>query len=166
MGGMQAGGGQNRQLTQQQRDSSMLVQRKTSLASVKEIKISGFKDITDTLVSIYNEYGLKAVANFDQHGAFVYELAIPLNLLGLSATEGKDFAYQIKINGMTMNFGGNNGGGGIAVTGSGSGGGNFGGNGGRGNGGAGGGFIAASTNNFQDLATPTDFWGKYTLLKK
>jgi hypothetical protein len=163
------GGGQNRtQQTQQQRDSASAVQRKTALATVKEIKISGFKAITDTLVSIYNEYGLKAVGSFDQHGAFVYELAIPLSLLELSAADGKDFAYQIKLNGMTAtNFGGNNNGGAVSV--SGNPGGNFGGNGG-GNGGGrpnGGGNFAASTSiNMQDLMTPTDFWGKYTLLKK
>jgi hypothetical protein len=168
VGGNQ-GGGQNRnQQTQQQRDSASLVQRKTALASIKEIKVSGFKDITDTLVSIYNEYGLKAVANFDQHGALVYELAIPLNLLGITAAEGSDFVYQIKVNGLNMmNFGGNNSGrgnngGGENVVVGGGGGGNFGG--GRAAGGFGGGNAGAT--NMQDLATPTDFWGKYTLLKK
>lgn len=141
-GGM--GGFQNR--TQQDtktRDSIASIQRKTQLAGVKEIKVSGIASITDSLISIYNEHGIKAVATIDNTGSFVYELAMPINLLKLSI--GKEFAYQIKVNGLSnMNFGGGNMGGGGRP-----GGGNF--------GFAGGG---------QDMMSPTDFWGKYTLLNK
>ena len=145
------GGGNFQNLSEQttaQRDSIALVMRKAQLATVKEIKISGFKTIQDTLVSIYNEHGLKAVANFNQKGEFIYELAIPLGLLKLGSKT--ELAYQIKLNGMSnMSFGGNNGGGRSF-----GGGGNFGGrNGGNGN-------------NSQDLMSPTDFWGKYTLINK
>lgn len=155
-GGAQ-GGFQNRtQQTQQQRDSAALVQRKTQLATVKEIKVSGFKAITDSLISIYNEYGVKTVASFDQKGAFVYELAIPLSILELSTTSTKEFVYQIKLNGLSsMNFGG--GGGNFGGGGGNFGGGNRGGNGGGGNFGGGGG---------QDLMSPTDFWAKYSFQKK
>ncbi len=161
-GGTQ-GFGQNRnQQTQQQRDSSSLVQRKTSLSTVKEIKVAGFKAITDTLISIYNEYGLKAVANFDQQGAFVYELAIPLNLLELSTADGKDFVYQIKLNGASaMNIPASMVG---SITVDGAGRGN--GGGGRQNGGGGFTMTGNGGQNMQDMMTPTDFWGKYTLLKK
>lgn len=158
MGGQAAGaqgGFQNRpQQTQQQRDSAMLVQRKTQLATVKEIKIAGFKNIPDSLISIYNEYGLKAVASFDQSGNFIYELAIPLNLLELTSS-GTELAYQIKLNGMSaMGFGGPSGG-------------NFGGGGNRGgNIGQGGGRTFGGGGNGQDLMIATDFWGKYTLVKK
>lgn len=135
------GGLRNRtQQNTQQRDSIQLVTRKAQLAGVKEIKISGFKAITDSVISIYNEHGLKAVASFNQNGDYVYELAIPLSLLDL--TTKSEFAYQLKLNGLiNRNFSGNNGG-------------NFGG--GRANSGG---------NNFQDLMSPTDFWGKYTLNK-
>ncbi len=148
------GGGQNRpQLTTAQRDSASLVNHKIQLATVKEIKISGFKSITDTLISIYNEYGVKAVASFDTNGAMIYELAIPLSLLELSTDKPKEFVYQLKVNGLVMTGfgggGGNNGGGGRVVMGAG-GGGNFGGGG----------------NMMQDIMSPTDFWGKYTLVKK
>ncbi|RZL47647.1 MAG: hypothetical protein EOP00_11385 [Pedobacter sp.] len=151
--GMQ-GGFQNRnQQNNPQRDSIALVNKKAQLATVREIKVAGFKNITDTLISIYNEFGIKAVANIDQKGNYIYEVAIPLNMIEF--TEKKDFVYQIKVNGMSnMNFGGNGGGNG----GFGGGGGNFGG-GARLNGGNGGG------NNTQDLMSPTDFWGKYTLAK-
>ena len=154
--GGQRGGFQNRaQQTQQQRDSIALVLHKSQLATVKEIKIAGFKAIPDSLVSIYNEYGLKAVASFDQKGAYVYELAIPLTLLEVNPADGKELMYQIKLNGLSnMNFGG---GGGFGGGRGGFGGGRPGGFGG-GNGGGGG--------NTQDLMSATDFWGKYTLYKK
>lgn len=151
------GGFQNRnQLSQEQRDSAALVAHKSSLATVKEIKIAGIKSITDSLISIYNEHGIKAVAAFDKAGALVYELAVPLNLLALADANAKEFVYQIKVNGLSnTNFGRFNGGG------------NFGGgNGGRSNGGGGFGNRNAGSSNVQDLMSPTDFWGKYTLIKK
>ncbi|WP_205945811.1 hypothetical protein [Pedobacter frigiditerrae] len=157
-GGAQ-GGFQNRtQMSTQQRDSAALVQRKAQLATVKEIKVSGFKAITDSLISIYNEYGVKAVASFDQKGAFVYEIAVPLSILELSTTSTKEFVYQIKLNGLSnMNFGGGGGGN------FGGGGGNFGGGGNRGGNGGGGNFGGGGG---QDLMSPTDFWAKYSFQKK
>ncbi len=159
-GGFGGGAGQNRvPLTTAQRDSASLVQHKTQLATVKEIKIAGFKSITDTLISIYNEYGVKTVASFDAKGAMIYELAIPLNLLELSIDKPKEFAYQLKVNGLVIagfggaGGGGNNFGGAGGGAARGGGGGNFGGQGGGGN-------------NMQDIMSPTDFWGKYTLTKK
>lgn len=157
------GGFQNRaQQTQEQRDSATLAQRKTQLATVKEIKVSGFKNITDTLISIYNEYGIKAVGLFDAKGDFVYEVAIPLSLLELSATDNKELMYQLKLNGQSNGgFGNGNNGGRTFAGNGGNGGGNF--AGARGN--TGGGFTGGSSN-AQDMASPTDFWGKYTLSKK
>ncbi|RZK21829.1 MAG: hypothetical protein EOO43_10350 [Flavobacterium sp.] len=139
-GGM--GGFQNRgQQDAKTRDSIASVQRKAQLSAIKEIKVAGIKSIQDSLISIYNEHGIKAVATIDETGAFVYELALPIDLLLLKA--GQEFAYQIKLNGLSnMNFGGGNAGGGRP-------GGNF--------GFAGGG---------PDMMSPTDFWGKYTLINK
>ncbi len=156
------GGFQNRaQQTQQQRDSAALVQRKNQLATVKEIKIAGFKNITDTLISIYNEYGIKTVGLFDAKGEFVYELAIPLSLLELSINDTKEFVYQIKVNGLsTAGFGGGNGGRTFAGNAGGNGGGNFGAP--RGNAGAG--FNGGGSG--MDMMSPTDFWGKYSFTKK
>lgn len=156
------GGFQNRaQQTQQQRDSAALVQRKNQLATVKEIKIAGFKNIKDTLISIYNEYGIKTVGLFDAKGEFVYELAIPLSLLELSINDTKEFVYQIKVNGLsTAGFGGGNGGRTFAGNAGGNGGGNFGAP--RGNVGAG--FNGGGSG--MDMMSPTDFWGKYSFTKK
>lgn len=167
---MGAGGGQP---NTKQRDSMMAAMQKTQLVQAKEIKIRGFKNTTDTLLSIYNEYGVKAFANIEKDNSFFYEVAIPLEALGLSTAAPKEFAYNIKINGLQFNgfdgggggrggFEGGGGGGGTVVFSGGGGGGGRGGfgGGGRGGFGGGGGF------NFQELVSPTDFWGKYTLSKK
>jgi len=141
-------------------DSAMLAMRKQQLAAAKEIKVFGFKDIQDSLISIYNEYDVNVAANFDEKGAFVYELAIPLKLLGLTL-ESKEFAYNVKLNGLQF------GGGGIRMQGGGGQGGQ--GGGGFGGGGQGGGFGGGGggRGGFDPSAfLPTDFWGKYTLAKK
>lgn len=141
------GGGFGQRNASVNMDSVARVRRKQQLAAAKEIKVLNFKDVTDTLISIYNEYEILAVANFDDQGAFVYELAIPLKLLGLSSSS-KDFAYNIKINGRQF------GGGATVMIVERPGGGGFGG--GQGGGGRGG---------FDPSAfLPTDFWGKYTLI--
>lgn len=157
MGVAPGGGGQP---NTKQRDSIMAAMQKTQLAQAKEIKIKGFKNTTDTLVSIYNEFGIKAFANIEKDNSFFYEIGIPLEALGISADSAAEFAYNIKVNGLQLPglSGGFGGGGGR---------GNFGGGGGgmrMGSGGGGG--MRGSSINFQDMMSPTDFWGKYTLVKK
>ncbi|MFD2144525.1 hypothetical protein [Mucilaginibacter antarcticus] len=70
----------------------------------KEIKVSGFKDIQDSMIAIYNDYKIKAAIDYDKDNAFVYELAVPLKLMGLEAGDGKELAYNIKLNGLQLNF--------------------------------------------------------------
>ncbi len=145
-----------------QRDSMQRAIARTQLGGAKEIKVFGFKDIPDSLISIYNEYSIKTIASISDEGVFMYELSIPLELLEMSADKPKEFSYNIKLNGLQINFGGFAGGGrpgGGASEGttamrveSGGGGGGM--------GGGMGGF------NFQDLITPTDLWGKYVLIKE
>jgi hypothetical protein len=117
-----------------------------AIIAAKQIRVLGFKNITDTLISIYNEHSIKAAINFDATGALTFELAIPLKSMDLSADNPKEFAYNIKLNGLQINFGG--GGGGAP-----GGGGGPGGPGGR------------NAIDFLDLVTPSDFWAKYTLAK-
>lgn len=149
--GMTMGGGQP--FTKERRDSMMAAGQRTQLAQVKEIKISGFKNTTDSVVSIYNEFGIKAVASIGQDNAFFYEVAIPLSALGMTKDTATEFAYNIKLNGFQMpgldggGYGGRNGGGG-------GGGGGFGPRGSGGN------------IDMQSLMSPTDFWGKYILARK
>ncbi len=143
----------SKDLTIAQKDSVAIIQHKAKLATVKEIKIAGFKNIADSLISIYNEYGLVARTAMDTKGALIYELAIPLELLSISITEPKEFAYQIKVNGITMadipvssitsvSIDKSGGGPGVMSV--------------QMNGGQ----------NYQDMISPTDFWGKYTTIKK
>ncbi len=154
-------------------DSAMIkAAHERTIAAAKEIKVFGFKDIADSLISIYNEYGIKAAIGYDDKGNFTYELAVPLKALSLSVDNAKEFAYNVKVNGlqimMRMNpdgggpgGGGRDGGGGGGGFAGGGGGGGFPGGGNVTFGGPGGG-----NNSFQDMISPSDFWGKYTLAKK
>jgi hypothetical protein len=160
------GGGFSRfqDMSPMQRDSMQRAIARTQLAGAKEIKVFGFKDIPDSLISIYNEYSIKTIASISDEGVFMYEVSIPLELLEMSADKPKEFSYNIKINGLQINFGGFSGGGrppgaptgggaseSVTVV--------------RVEGGGGGGGGMGSFN-FQDLITPTDFWGKYVLTKE
>ncbi|WP_246254526.1 hypothetical protein [Pedobacter foliorum] len=149
MGIIMNNGGRGSQ-TPEQRDSAMAVMQKRQLGQVKEIKISGFKKTTDTLISVYNDLGIKAFSSIGNDKAFFYELAIPFEELGISKDAPKEFAYNVKLNGLQLQgldggeggrggFGGNRGGGG----------GNFG--------------SRGSGIDYQALTSPTDFWGKYTI---
>lgn len=139
--------------------AAIVTQQNQTLATSKEISAIGFADITDTLISIYNEYGIKAAANIDNKGILVYELAIPLRLLKITADNQKELAYNIKINGLPFSgsggFGGGNSFGGGGRTGGSGGGGGF-----------GGGFGGGKSADVSDMMSPTDFWGKYTLAAK
>ncbi len=141
--------------------ASIIAQQKQTLASAKELNALGFKDITDTVISVYNEYSIKTVANIDDKGVFVYELAIPLTLLGVAPGDQKEIAYDIKVNGLQL--GGNSisiGGGGTRLsTGGGGYGGGFGGGGGPT-------FGGGKSSDASDMMSPTDFWGKYVLAIK
>jgi hypothetical protein len=161
---------------------------KQFIESSKEIKVFGFKDITDTVISIYNEYSIKAAIGYNDRGNFTYELALPLKALGLSADSPKEFAYNVKLNGLQIpsrnndpngggrgngiaggdagGAGGGFGGGGAGGGGRGGRGGGGGGFGGGGRGGPGGADGGRNNIDFQELSAPTDFWGKYTLAKK
>ncbi|MGV3509684.1 MAG: hypothetical protein ACO1N7_10380 [Sphingobacteriaceae bacterium] len=149
-GGQRSSGGsfgQRTQSTSNAADSTTIARRKQQLASVKEIKVFGFNTITDSLISIYNEHNILVAANFDEKGAFVYELSIPLNLLGLTEVNN-EFAYNVKING--FQFSSRFSGGERTMS-------------AESNEQRGGG----SRSNFDPAAfLPTDFWGKYSLAKK
>ncbi len=136
---------------------AIIAQQRQTLATGKEISALGFKAITDTLISIYNEYGIKAAANIDDKGVYTAELAIPLTLLNIPADQ-KEIAYNVKVNGLQLQLGKFGGGGGRLSI-SGSGGGYSGGGGGGGFGG--GGFKEMPDSD--DLTIATDFWAKYTM---
>ncbi|UEG51585.1 hypothetical protein LLH06_11440 [Mucilaginibacter daejeonensis] len=136
--------------------AAMVAGYKQTVAGAKELSVLGVKEVTDTLVSIYNTYGIKVSIGFDAHGTLSYELALPLDLLELNADKATEIAYNIKLNG--IQFGRRNRGeggrqGGDARQG-----------GGDGNGG-GFGLSGGFGGQMGDMTTPTDVWGKYTLAK-
>lgn len=94
-----AKGWANQKFTPNQRDSAILDLRTKITLSMDEIKIGGFHEVTDSLISIYNEYGIKTTSSFDAKGAFIYELALPLKLLNLSQ-QNNEFSYHISVNGV------------------------------------------------------------------
>lgn len=159
-------------------DSAMIADmRKKVVSTFKEIKLIGFKDVPDSVISIYNEYGIKAFVDFDEKGSLVVEMAVPLKELGLTA--GAEFSYNIKLNGINLNAMMS----GMRVSGGGDGNVSFSGGGGAapvgattvvmaapaGGMGMGGGMSMGMPRSMGDIAnmlSPTDFWGKYTLTKK
>jgi hypothetical protein len=159
--GQRRGFGSDETLTQAQKDSVTAVAHKQAIALAKEIRVTGIKDITDTLISIYNEYSIKVALAYDESGSLIYELSVPLKYLELNVDKPKEFAYNLTVNGMQLNNGGfraNTDGPGLG------GGGGFGG--GRGNGGGGGGNFGGGGIDMAYMMASTDFWGKYTLVKK
>lgn len=142
-------------------DSVMYAMNRQHIDKLKDIKVLGVPGITDSLLSIYNEEGIKARALFDAKGAYNYELAIPLKYLGLNAGESRELQYNLCLNGLMANIrrvegtlpsGGASEVRTVVV-----------------NGGAGGGMMSMSGPggiDFMSLISPTDFWGKFTLVGK
>lgn len=64
----------------------------------KEIKVLNFKTIPDSLISVYNSYGIKSSISYNK-GLLIYELMLPLNVLGIPYTENSKFNYKIKLDG-------------------------------------------------------------------
>jgi len=111
----------------------------------KNIGLKGFKDL-DSLISVYNEDGIKAAGAFDTKGVFTYEMAIPLKYFGLDANSASKFTYHMLINSVEqkgVNIVTNDSPGGeqkmVKIT------------------------MGAGAQMGQDA---TDFWGEYTLAKK
>lgn len=70
-------------------------------AGLKEIGVKGVSDITDTLISVYNEHGIKEAVQYDGKKALTCEFAIPLKYINhLATTDG--FKYNVKLNAVKM----------------------------------------------------------------
>jgi len=65
----------------------------------KEIRISGIPEITDSVISIYNEQHIRVVMGFVKRQPII-ELAIPLKYLKLSVDNPAKFSYNIRLNGI------------------------------------------------------------------
>jgi hypothetical protein len=133
-------------------DSLMNTMNAALAAGTKEIKITGVKALPDSMVSVYNNSGIKAVMRFDNNLALNYELAIPIKYLGLSVDYGIKFSYNVLLHeitapGKTIYYH-NNPSGIVSVS------------------TVPRGLMDHSNSGFQNLIYPTDFWGEYTLAKK
>lgn len=161
----------NGELTQQDRDE--LVRER--LTTLRNIKVTGFKDIEYDMITTSNTYGIKAYINYDADGNLVYEAAIPLKFFHVDNPSKNEWAFNFKINGMQKvapaseggdsqgGRGGRGGGGGGRM---GGGGGGMGGGGGRGGRGGGGGGRGGSSNaENSELFKSVDFWEKFHLAK-
>jgi len=132
-----------------QGDSAMKANNKKLNDNSKYIGVTGVKDI-DTLISVYNEDGIKAGESFDTKMAYTYELSINLKHLGISVADAAKFAYHLTINGSSMfnvtnirTFGGPAGGAPSPEL-----------------------EAAMAKVNASGSSAATDFWGEYTLAKK
>ena len=74
---------------------------RNAILQFKEIKALRFKGVSDSLLSIYNEYNIYSKLAYTSE-TLICELAIPLNLIGLSPEGSAAFAYTISLNGVSV----------------------------------------------------------------
>jgi hypothetical protein len=68
----------------------------------KEMHIKGIAAIPDSVISVYNEHGIKIAAQIDINKAYTCELAIPLKYISQLTGTTVTFNYNLKLNGMKM----------------------------------------------------------------
>src|SRR5690606_25620030 len=72
--------------------------QKQVLSRIRDIKVSGFKDIIVVCISLQNNYGIKAAAAFYNNNNLISEIAIPLALLDLDIILTVPVTYKSRIN--------------------------------------------------------------------
>jgi hypothetical protein len=131
-----------------QMDSLVRLMNANMSNKIKDIKLKGIKLIADSVISVYNEDDIKAIALFDQHKTFTYELSLPLKYLGLSFKGPLKFNYNVMLNGLdkaNMHEVAPNSRGIVRVVNVSN--------------------SFASARSMDNMVYPTDFWGEYTLVK-
>lgn len=83
-------------------DSISYLNNRVFIDRLKEIKVEGISQMSDNIISIYNEQGILARALFDKDGNFNYELAVPLAYIPQPANQ-RIISYSIKLLGTTAN---------------------------------------------------------------
>ena len=74
---------------------------KAKLTKLREIKVTGFKDIESETMTTSNTYGFKVAIDYDKDGNLVYEAAIPLKFFHADDLSKNEWAFNFKINGIT-----------------------------------------------------------------
>jgi hypothetical protein len=157
--------GVNNDVKQEDRDE--LIQAR--LTKLREIKITGFKDIESEIMTTSNTYGFKVALDYDKDGDLVYEAAIPLKFFHADDLSKNEWAFNFRINGITGPGQNHENGEHDGLT-RGGGGGGFGGAGRRGSRGGGhGGRVEGGANQTpvdrSELSKSVDFWEKFYLAK-
>jgi hypothetical protein len=153
-------------VTKEEREELM----RERITTLRSIKMTGFKDIENEMITTSNTYGIKAAIDYDAAGNLVCEAAIPLKFFHADDIPKNEWAFNFKINGLQKtergNQGGDTQGGGRGSRGGmgGGGGGMGGGRGGRG-GGMRGGNSTGSDADRSEIFKSIDFWGKFQLAK-
>ena len=152
-------------------DNSQEQMRRARLTKLRDIKVTGFKDIEGDMITTANTYGIKVAIDFDNNGYLIYEAAIPLKFFHVEDPSKNEWAFNFKINGIQRPSQRPNGeGGGEGMRGGGMGGGMRGGmggggmrGGGRRGGGSGGGNYTPADHSL--MSKSEDFWEKFYLAK-
>ena len=79
-----------------QDESLTSIANKKLAAGLKLLKATGFINMSDSLLSVYNEQGIRAAAALSNKNILTCEFEIPIALLNL---KGDKFSYNIKLNG-------------------------------------------------------------------
>ena len=82
-------------------DSIMRSNNNILMYKCKWIKVTGIKGL-DTLISAYNQDGIKALGLFDNKKAYTCELSVSLEQIGLKTANSDKFAYHIRLNGSNV----------------------------------------------------------------
>ncbi|MDO3626870.1 hypothetical protein [Mucilaginibacter sp. BT774] len=141
---------------------------KARLTKLREIKVTGFKDIESETMTTSNTYGFKVAIDYDKDGNLIYEAAIPLKFFRADDLSKNEWAFNFKINGITRPGQNKDTGDHDGMTRGGGGGFGGGGRGGRMGGGRGGRMGGGGNNTPVDrseLSKSVDFWEKYYLAK-
>jgi hypothetical protein len=86
-------------------DSIVNLMNNTLIKAAKEIQVVGVKDIVkdinNVLISVYNEYGIKAALQCQDKKTLTYEIAVPLKYLAVFTANNNKIFYNVKLNGIS-----------------------------------------------------------------
>ena len=78
-------------------EADMIANNKKLRDSHKFIKAEGVEGV-DTVLSVYNENGIRAAELFDNNRAYTLEMVIKLKLIGFSSGNVNKISYKLKVN--------------------------------------------------------------------
>jgi len=96
-------GAEQKPVSKEQADSIMQANNKKLTGSLKWIYTHGIAGI-DSLVPIYNDKGIEAGVAFDSKKIYTCEIAVDLQLLGLTTASAEKFSYHLVVNGQPNKY--------------------------------------------------------------